>query len=173
MSRWRTLPGDYVNQLLVEDKAHYSVVVKGSRVVRSIRLKEHISGVNRNYSDNAGVLYSWRAEIMYGFMEDVVLSSVGAPVNERQNEFLFKKGFENTASPINSQWVIEENLETETAMRVLLAMKLATSMNYRQKIEQALEIILVMSYEEVSFWVWKAISMKNKAVAGFKAMYLR
>jgi len=64
-------------------------------------------------------------------------------------------------------------LSTEDAMRVLVAMKLATSIRERQRIEEALEILYSLSDEETSFWAWKILTYKTKGASAFKAMYLR
>ena len=67
----------------------------------------------------------------------------------------------------------ETRLSTEDAMRVLVAMKLATSIRERQRIEEALETLYSLSNEETSFWTWKILTYKNKGASAFKAMYLR
>jgi hypothetical protein len=45
-------------------------------------------------------------------------------------------------------------------------------MEQRPRIEEALEIVNSLTDEEISFWAWKVLSLKNSALNGFKAMYL-
>ena len=70
------------------------------------------------------------------------------------------------------QWNSDYRLPEDIAMKMLFAMKLVSSMEKRPRIEEALEIITSLTDEEVSFWVWKVLSLKNSALSGFKAMYL-
>jgi hypothetical protein len=70
------------------------------------------------------------------------------------------------------EWEKEYKLNTEISMKLLLSMKLISSMERRPRIERALEIIESLSDEETSFWVWKVLSLHNRALSGFKTMYL-
>ena len=69
-------------------------------------------------------------------------------------------------------WGDELDFNVDDGMRILVAMKLASSIDDRLKIEEAFDILRRLSDEEVSFWVWKVLSLKNKALTAFKAMYL-
>ena len=71
-----------------------------------------------------------------------------------------------------SQWNSDYRLPEEMAMKMLFAMKLVSSMEQRPRIEEALEIVNSLTDEEISFWAWKVLSLKNSALNGFKAMYL-
>ena len=77
-----------------------------------------------------------------------------------------------TISPCDGgQWQSGAHPE-EVAMKMLVAMKLVSSMDQRTRIEEALEIVHALSDEEISFWAWKTLSLKAAALNGFKAMYL-
>jgi hypothetical protein len=57
-------------------------------------------------------------------------------------------------------------------MKMLMGMKLASTMDQRSRIEEALEVLKALSDEEISFWAWKVLSLKTSALNGFKSMYL-
>ena len=69
-------------------------------------------------------------------------------------------------------WDNEFEFNVDEGMRILVAMKLASSIEDRLRIEESFDILRRLSDEEVSFWVWKILSLKNKALTAFKAMYL-
>jgi hypothetical protein len=69
-------------------------------------------------------------------------------------------------------WGDEFDFKVDEGMRILVAMKLASSIEERLRIEEAFDNLRRLSDEEVSFWVWKILSLKNKALTAFKAMYL-
>lgn len=69
-------------------------------------------------------------------------------------------------------WGDEFDFKVDEGMRILVAMKLASSIEDRLRIEEAFDNLRRLSDEEVSFWVWKILSLKNKALTSFKAMYL-
>ena len=71
-------------------------------------------------------------------------------------------------------WDLNDDIKfnTDEGMRILMAMKLSSSIDERLRIEETLDILKRLSDEEISFWVWKILSLKNKALTSFKAMYL-
>lgn len=69
-------------------------------------------------------------------------------------------------------WDNEFEFNVDEGMRILVAMKLASSIEDQLRIEEAFDILRRLSDEELSFWVWKILSLKNKALTAFKVMYL-
>jgi len=136
---------------LSKDRVHYSIFLKDGKI-RSVQLREHIDGLNKHFSNNIGVIYSWRAEIIQKFLDSLI----------KKYHDDFNK----------SKWNNEYRLTTEISMKLLLAIRLTSSIEQRPRVEEALEIIHSMSDEEVSFWAWKVLSLKSRALNGFKAMYL-
>lgn len=156
---------------LSKDRVHYSVILKDGKI-RTIRLKEHIDGLNKHFSNNIGVIYSWRAEIIQKFLDNLIKKyRTDLKNNIKSHQTIFDNGdfkidFDKT------KWNKEYRLTTEISMKLLLAIRLTSSIEQRPRIEEALEIIHSMSDEEVSFWAWKVLSLKSRALNGFKAMYL-
>lgn len=70
------------------------------------------------------------------------------------------------------KWGEEFNLNTDDGMKVLVAMKIASNIENRLRIEEAFDTLKILSDEEISFWVWKILTFKNKALNAFKSMYL-
>ena len=131
-------------------KVHYTVRLKGNKQKR-IQLIEHIEGLNRNYSHPLSIIFSWRAEMVRDFANRVL----------KEND-----------SKIKLDWDKEVTLDTDSAMRVLVALKLAISMTERTRIDESFEILHSLSDEEIAFWSWKILTHKNKALTAFKVMYL-
>ena len=156
---------------LNKDRVHYSVLLKDGNT-QSIQLKEHIDGLNKLFSNNIGIIFSWRAEIIQKFLDNLIKKyHDDLKTRVKSYQMIFNNGdfaidFDKT------QWNNEYKLTTEISMKLLLAIRLTSSMEQRPRIEEALEIIYSMSDEEVSFWSWKVLSLKNRALNGFKAMYL-
>ncbi|QUH22360.1 hypothetical protein HYG87_00560 [Methanobacterium alkalithermotolerans] len=132
-----------------DKRIHYSLKLKEGKN-RSIQLFEHIESINRNYSTPISIIFSWRSEIIKNFADRL------------QEEKGLKK----------LSWGDEFDFKVDEGMRILVAMKLASSIEDRLRIEEAFDNLRRLSDEEVSFWVWKILSLKNKALTAFKAMYL-
>ena len=131
-------------------KVHYTIRLKDNKQKR-IQLIEHIEGLNRNYSTPIAIIFSWRAEMVKNFA----------------NRVLQENGLK-----IGLEWDKEIMLDTDYAMRVLVALKLATSMKERTRIDESFEVLHSLSDEEIAFWSWKILTHKNKALTAFKVMYL-
>lgn len=132
-----------------DKRIHYSLRLKEAKN-RRIQLFEHIESINRSYSTPISIIFSWRSEMVKNFADRL------------QEE----KGLKKLA------WGDEFDFEVDEGMRILVAMKLASSIEDRLRIEEAFDTLRRLSDEEVSFWVWKILSLKNKALTSFKAMYL-
>ncbi len=160
-----------VRNYLARERIHYSIVLKQNGN-KSVQLWEHIDGMQREFNAMLAVIYSWRAEMIQVFLGHLIVSyhrdlgeslySIQAMPDARDNLF-YSDGV---------QWQNEYNIPEEVAMKVLVAMKLCSSMEQRPRIEEALEIVHALSDEEISFWAWKTLSLKTAALNGFKAMYL-
>jgi hypothetical protein len=135
----------YPNDKLI----HYSLKLKDGKK-RRIQLIEHIESINRSYSTPICIIYSWRSEMLKNFADRI------------QEE----KGLSNLS------WGNEFDFDTDDGMRLLVAMKLASSTEDRLRIEEAFDHLKILSDEEVAFWVWKILCFKNKALTSFKTMYL-
>lgn len=132
-----------------DKRIHYSLRLKEGKN-RSMQLFEHIESINRSYSTPISIIFSWRSEMVKNFADRV------------QEEKGLKK----------LSWGDEFDFKVDEGMRILVAMKLASSIEDRLRIEEAFDNLRRLSDEEVSFWVWKILSLKNKALTAFKAMYL-
>ena len=132
-----------------DKRINYSLKLKNGKN-RSIQLIEHIESINRSYSTPISIIYSWRSQMLKNFV-DRIREEKGSSKLSWGNEFDF---------------------DTEEGMRILFAMKLASSIEDRLRIEEAYDHLKRLSDEEVAFWVWKILSFKNKALTAFKAMYL-
>ena len=128
--------------MLNKNKIYYSL--RQREKSGGIQLLEHVDSVSGLFVKPIAIVFPWRAEMIKMFVER-----------------LLRKEIEE-----------ETRLSTEDAMRVLVAMKLATSIRERQRIEEALEILYSLSDEETSFWAWKILTYKTKGASAFKAMYL-
>ena len=156
---------------LGKERIHYSVSLKEGRG-KSFQLWEHIDGMNRHYKNMIGISFSWRAEILQKFLDRLILKyhdDVKKKVISYQT-VLAEEGFSMDFT--TTRWNSDYNLTPEIAMKILFAIKLVSSMERRPRIEEALEIIYSLSDEEISFWAWKVLSLKSRALNGFKAMYL-
>ena len=129
--------------MLNKNKIYYSL--RQREKSGGIQLLEHVDSVSGLFVKPIVIVFPWRAEMIKMFVER-----------------LLRKEIEE-----------ETRLSTEDAMRVLVAMKLATGIRERQRIEEALEILYSLSDEETSFWAWKILTYKTKGASAFKAMYLR
>ena len=118
--------------------------------LRSVQLFEHIESINKSYNTSIAIIYSWRADMLKSFIDKI----------------LEDKGISRL------KWGEELDLNTDEGMKVLVAMKLASSIENRLRIEEAFDTLKRLSDEEISFWVWKILTFKNKALNAFKAMYL-
>ncbi len=129
--------------MLNKNKVYYSLRMREKS--GGIQLLEHVDSVSGLFVKPIAIVFPWRAEMIKIFVER-----------------LLRKEIEE-----------ETRLNTEDAMHVLVAMKLASSIRERMRIEEALEILYSLSDEETSFWAWKILTYKNKGASAFKAMYLR
>jgi len=139
--------------MLNKNKVYYSL--RQREKTNSIQLLEHVDSVSGLFVKPIAIVFPWRAEMIKMFVE-------------RLSQQTLRKFDQNA-----SQKGEETRLSTEDAMRVLVAMKLATSIRERQRIEEALEILYSLSDEETSFWAWKILTYRTKGASAFKAMYLR
>lgn len=132
-----------------DKRIHYSLRLKDGEK-RRIQIIEHIESINRSYSTPISIIYSWRSEMVKNFSDRL-----------RENKELGRL-----------TWGNEFDFNVDDGMRILMAMKLASSIEDRLRIEEAFDILRRLSDEEVSFWVWKILSLKNKGLTAFKSMYL-
>lgn len=132
-----------------DKRIQYSLRLKDGKK-RRIQLLEHIESINRTYSTPISIIYSWRSEMVKDFAD-------------KSREV---KGLEKLT------WDNEFEFNVDDGMRILVAMKLASSVENRLRIEESFDVLRRLSDEEISFWVWKILSLKNKALTAFKAMYL-
>lgn len=135
-----------------EDKRiHYSLRLNEEKNHR-IQLIEHIESLNRSYSTPISIIFSWRADMLKEFVDKLLEDREKPPLS----------------------WNLDEkfNFNIHDGMRILVAMKLASSMDNRLRISEVFDVLKRLSDEEISFWVWKILSLKNKALNSFKAMYL-
>ena len=154
-----------------KERVHYSVNLKEGRG-KSFQIWEHIDGMNKNYKTMIGITYSWRAEILQKFLDQLIKKyheDLKSKVISYQT-VLADEGF--IIDVTKTQWNHEYNLNNEIAMKILFSIKLISTMERRPRIEEAFEIIFSLSDEEISFWAWKVLSLKTNALNGFKAMYL-
>ena len=135
--------------MLNKNKVYYSLRVREK--TKSIQLLEHVDSVSGLFVKPVAIVFPWRAALIRKFVEN-----------------LFSK-----RKALATNYAEEIALGTEDAMRILVAMKLASSIRERQSIEETLELIYSLGDEEISFWAWKILTYKNKAASAFKAMYLR
>lgn len=158
---------------LKNERIHYSVKLKAGKN-KSIQLFEHIEGFNHNTSSQIGVVYTWRADLVHKFLNGLILvyaeDSDILVISTNMSIFDFASNKKESISSL--EWKKEYKLNTEISMKLLLAMKLVSSMESKPRIESALEILESLSEEETSFWVWKVLSLQNRALSGFKTMYL-
>lgn len=157
---------------LKNERIHYSVRLKDGEN-KSIQLFEHIEGFSRDTSYKVGVVFSWRADIIQKFLNHLIQECRVDPkvriIPDKKSKHS-ESQLSKTVEQIN--WNLEYKLNTEISMKLLLAMKLVSSIEQRPRIESSLEIINSLSDEEISFWVWKVLSLHNRALNGFKSMYL-
>jgi hypothetical protein len=129
--------------MLNKNKVYYSL--RQREKCGGIQLLEHVDSVSGLFVKPIAIVFPWRAEMIRKFVERLSQKEIGE----------------------------EMRLNTEDALRVLVAMKLATSIRERTRIEEAFENLYSLSDEETSFWAWKILTYKNKGASAFKAMYLR
>lgn len=161
-----------IRNYLKKERLHYTVALKNGQVP-TIKILEHIDGMNKNYKNIIGTVRSWRAEMIRAFLERLI---AGYQEDLKSKSLSYQSIFmhdENGLLKIEKiQWNNEYKLTEELAMKLLLGVKLISSMDQRPKIEEALEIIQSLTDEEISFWAWKVLSLKVSALNAFKAMYL-
>jgi hypothetical protein len=161
-----------IKNYLKKERIHYSISLKEGSV-KSIQLWEHIDGMNRHYKNPIGSVFSWRAEIIRVFLDKLIAKyqqDVKRSLLKRQMVLDTDGGGVIHVDKV--QWNSDYRLPEDIAMKMLFATKLVSSMDQRPRIEEALEIVDSLTDEEISFWAWKVLSLKNAALNGFKGMYL-
>lgn len=155
---------------IILDRTHYTISLnKGS--VDSIKMFVNFNGIDRKYKTKICIIFSWRAEIIKRFLDKLILK-YQEDVDGKIYQINLNDEYSLTATYVNkTQWNHEYKLTDEIAMKILFAMKLVSSMERRPRIDEALEVIYSLTDEEISFWSWKVLSLKNRALKGFKAMY--
>ena len=151
--------------MLNKNKVYYSL--RQREKTNSIQLLEHVDSVSGLFVKPIAIVFPWRAEMIKMFVERLSQQTL-RKFDQNASQQTLKKSLTKNASQKGE----ETRLSTEDAMRVLVAMKLATSIRERQRIEEALEILYSLSDEETSFWAWKILTYKTKGASAFKAMYL-
>jgi hypothetical protein len=124
------------------DHISYSIQLTNNN---KINLYEHVDGVNKITKTKMASIGSWRSDVIRKFFSRIS----GEP----------------------REFGEEHALKSEYAMKLYLAIKIASSMEQRIKIESVLDVVNSISDEEIVFWVWKIMSMKENAVCAFKRMY--
>jgi len=152
--------------MLNKNKVYYSL--RQREKTKSIQLLEHVDSVSGLFVKPIAIVFPWRAEMIKMFVERLSQQTL-RKFDQNASQQTFKKSLTKNVSQKGE----ETRLSTEDAMRVLVAMKLATSIRERQRIEEALEILYSLSDEETSFWAWKILTYKTKGASAFKAVYLR
>jgi len=152
--------------MLNKNKVYYSL--RQREKSGGIQLLEWVDSVSGLFVKPIAIVFPWRAEMIKMFVERLSQQTL-RKFDQNASQQTFKKSLTKNAS----QQGEETRLSTEDAMRVLVAIKLATSIRERQRIEEALEILYSLSDEETSFWAWKILTYKTKGASAFKAMYLR
>jgi len=161
-----------IKNYLKKERVHYTISLRNSQI-KTAQLLEHIDGMNKNYKNVIGTVRSWRAEMIRVFLERLIIRFQEDLKNKPASyQMIFAQDGENLLEIKKIHWSNEYKLTEEMAMKILFAIKLIASMNQRPKIDEPLEIILSLTDEEISFWAWKVLSLKNNALNGFKAMYL-
>ena len=164
--------------MLNKNKVYYSL--RQREKSGGIQLLEWVDSVSGLFVKPIAIVFPWRAEKIKMFVERLSQQTLRKfdqnasqqtlrKFDQNASQQTFKKSLIKNASQKGE----ETRLNTEDAMRVLVAMKLATSIRERQRIEEALEILYSLSDEETSFWAWKILTYKTKGASAFKAMYLR
>jgi len=151
--------------MLNKNKVYYSL--RQREKSGGIQLLEHVDSVSGLFVKPIAIVFPWRAEMIKMFIERLSQQTL-RKFDQNASQQTLKKSLTKNASQKGE----ETRLSTEDAMRVLVAMKLATSIRERQRIEEALEILYSLSDEETSFWAWKILTYKTKGASAFKAMYL-
>lgn len=161
-----------IKNYLKKERVHYTISLRNGQT-KTAQLIEHIAGMNKNYKNVIGTVRSWRAEMIRVFLERPIIRFQEDLKNKPASyQMIFAQEGENLLEIKKINWSNEYKLTEELAMKILFAIKLIASMNQRPKIDESLEIILSLTDEEISFWAWKVLSLKNNALNGFKAMYL-
>jgi len=160
-----------IKNYLKRERIHYIISLKERRG-KSIQLWEHIDGINKKYKNKAAIVYSWRAEIVKRVLDRLIVKYHEDMKNQIRSyqTLLTSEGFIMDFK--KTTWNGDYQLNNDIAIKVLFGIKLISSMERRPRIEEALEIVYSLTDEEISFWVWKVLSLKNNALNGFKAMYL-
>ena len=107
---------------LNKDRVHYSVILKDGKI-RSIQLKEHIDGLNKRFSNNIGIIYSWRADIVQRFLNNLIKKYHDDLKNRvKSYQTVFDNG-DFTMDFDKTSWNNEYRLNTEVSMKLLLAIR--------------------------------------------------
>jgi hypothetical protein len=162
-----------IRNYLKTERLHYTISLRDGRI-KTIQLIEHIDGMNKNYKNVIGTVRSWRAEMIRAFLKKLITRyQEDLRSKPLSYQSVFAPEEEGLLKTNKISWNNEYKLTAELAMKLLFATKLISSMDRRPRIEEAFEIIQSLTDEEISFWAWKVLSLKNHALNGFKAMYLR
>jgi len=159
-----------IKNYLDEERIHYSIKLKRDGQSKYVQLWEHIDGMNKKHKNEFAIIYTWRADIIKKFLDRLISHYV----ENFKKETLRSENLKNKhlIDIDKSEWGNRYKLTSEIAMRIFFGMKLISSMDKRPRIEEALEKLYHLTDEEISFWSWKVLSLENKALSGFKSMYL-
>lgn len=161
-----------IKNYLNRERIHYTITFKEGRG-KSIQLWEHIDGMNRHYKNQIASVFTWRAEITRLFLNKLIANyQQDAKVKALKLQTVLDIDGSIVINLDKIQWNSNYRLPEEIAMKMLFAIKLISSMEQRPRIDEALDIVNSLTDEEISFWAWKVLSLKNAALNGFKAMYL-
>ena len=160
-----------IKNYLKKEKTHYTISLNNRKKI-FIKLWEHIDGINKKYKHPIGITYTWRAEMLQKFLDRLVDKYHDDIKNQiiSYQTILADDGF--VIDTKKTHWNNTYQLNNEIAMKMLFSIKLVSSMHRRPRIEGSLEIIYSLTDEEITFWCWKVLSLKNRALNAFKEMYL-
>ena len=160
-----------IKNYLKKKRTHYTISLS-QRKKTYVQLWEHIDGINKKYKHSISIIYTWRAELLKKFL-DRLIDKYHDDIKNRIMSYqtvLANEGFIIDAK--KTHWNNLYTLNNEIAMKMLFATKLISSIKNRPRIEEALEIIYSLTDEEITFWCWKVLSLKNRSLNAFKKMYL-
>lgn len=160
-----------IRNYLSRDRVHYSIILKDLEN-QAFQLWEHVDGMQREFHNMLAVVYSWRAELVKNFLDALIFQYHDNKKTRVRPIQVTLDSEENYDDLHAVYWNRDYRLPEEIAMKLLVGMKLSSTMDQRPRIEEALEVLASLSDEEVSFWAWKTLSLKTAAMNGFKAMYL-
>ena len=130
-------------------------------------IKDDIDGYADNYMEINSWIYSTFRIAAYNFLDKVEDYANSNNIEFNKDDIEIEVFCNYLDSFLNG-----DKLNSEIAMKILFSIKLVSSIEQRPRIEEALEIIYSLTDEEITFWCWKVLSIKNKALNGFKSMYL-